>query len=73
MKIIKKIILVVLRKQKLVQKSSGKEIREFPRKRENYLEADKPSLTQSHCGTTHFPGLRGKQFPQSDNNRNAYA
>ncbi len=26
-----------------------------------------------HCSTTHFPGPRGKQFPQSDNNRNEYA
>ena len=25
-----------------------------------------------HSSTTHFPGPRVKQFPQSDNNRNAY-
>ncbi len=50
--------------------NTGLMVGHFPFKYSDYFCADPTSL--DHCSTTHFPGPRGKQLPQSDN-RNAYA
>ena len=39
----------------------------------HWWDISSKKLYWDHCSTTPFPGLRGKQFPQWHNNRNAYA